>query len=315
MFRFRYQKTVVVLLALIAGLMIPVAGLRAQSVQSEAAKAAGDLYRAQDWEKAVAAYEKLLADESEFGLGWIHLGISHSNLKQYREAIEAYARAVKLGFAPQIAHYNIAAARALLGEADDAFAALEKAIDVGYGNAGQFEQDDDFAALRTDARFADALGKIKINSAPCEYLPEYRQFDFWVGDWEVFGPSGRKAGENKIEKVGNGCVLRENWTGSGGGQGKSMNYYDHSTREWVQVWVGGGADVLPARGGLVDGSMVLKGKHYLRDGRVQEYRGTWTPLEDGRVRQFLEKSNDGGETWFVWFDGYYKRKAAGADAQ
>jgi hypothetical protein len=38
------------------------------------------------------------------------------------------------------------------------------------------------------------------------------------------------------------------------------------------------------------------------------FRGLWTPLPDGRVRQFFEQSNDGGETWVPWFEGFYTRK-------
>ena len=39
-------------------------------------------------------------------------------------------------------------------------------------------------------------------------------------------------------------------------------------------------------------------------------RITWTPLEDGRVRQRWQASGDGGETWTEVFDGYYQRKGS-----
>ena len=29
--------------------------------------------------------------------------------------------------------------------------------------------------------------------------------------------------------------------------------------------------------------------------------------EYGRVRQYFEQSNDGGETWVPWFEGFYTR--------
>lgn len=96
--------------------------------------------------------------------------------------------------------------------------------------------------------------------------------------------------------------------GAGGGPGKSLNYYDHTTKEWVQIWIGGTGNILPARGGIKGGSMYLEGTHYIRTGSTLLYRGTWTPLEDGRVRQFLERSRDNGKTWNVWFEGYYVRK-------
>ncbi len=51
--------------------------------------------------------------------------------------------------------------------------------------------------------------------APCQG-PEHRQFDFWIGHWDVYGPAGKKVGENLIEAFANGCGLAEHWTGSGG---------------------------------------------------------------------------------------------------
>ena len=308
MFRFRYQKTVVVLLAVIAGLMVPVAGLRAQNVQSEAAKEAAKPYRAQEWEKAVAAYEKLLADESGYGLGWVHLGISHHNLEQYRQAIEAYQAAVKLKFAVGVTYYYMAASYALSGESEDALNTLQKAVAAGYSNLPQFEQTEEFAALRESPRYAEILQVVRVNSAPCEHLPEFRQFDFWIGEWEVHNARGVKAGENSIQPLPGGCSLLEQWVGAGGGPGQSLNYYDHSKKKWVQMWVGGTATLALAEGEFTDGAMRLTGERLLRNGTRQFYRGTWTPLDDGRVRQFLELSSDGGETWTVWFDGYYSRK-------
>ncbi len=54
--------------------------------------------------------------------------------------------------------------------------------------------------------------------------------------------------------------------------------------------------------------MVLRGKiYYINQSLEADFRGTWTPLEDGRVRQFFEQSVDGGENWSPWFEGFYSR--------
>ncbi len=54
--------------------------------------------------------------------------------------------------------------------------------------------------------------------------------------------------------------------------------------------------------------MLLVGKiHYLTNSTTQDFRGLWTLLPDGRVRQFFEQSDDGGETWAPWFEGFYTR--------
>ncbi len=38
---------------------------------------------------------------------------------------------------------------------------------------------------------------------------EYRQFDFWIGGFEVRSPDGELAGHNVIEPTLNGCALTE----------------------------------------------------------------------------------------------------------
>ena len=49
--------------------------------------------------------------------------------------------------------------------------------------------------------------------ATCATTPGFQRLDFWVGDWDVFGPGGQQAGTNRIEKISNGCALLENWVG------------------------------------------------------------------------------------------------------
>ena len=54
--------------------------------------------------------------------------------------------------------------------------------------------------------------------------PESRQFDFWIGEWDVTTPDGKPAGSSRIERIANGAGLLENWSGypaPAGGNGKS----------------------------------------------------------------------------------------------
>ena len=48
--------------------------------------------------------------------------------------------------------------------------------------------------------------------------PERRQFDFWLGAWQVDGAQG-PAGHNRIESIEDGCALLEHWRGATGGSG------------------------------------------------------------------------------------------------
>jgi hypothetical protein len=141
---------------------------------------------------------------------------------------------------------------------------------------------------------------------PCA-ATEFRQFDFWAGQWDVKDAQGKDAGRNVITIEERGCVLVERWHSASGGTGMSINYYDPRATSWTQHWVGLGL-ILTMTGGLRDGAMIMQGPlQYVADRRVTLLRGTWTKLEDGRVRQRFEESADEGRTWTEWFDGYYSR--------
>jgi len=72
---------------------------------------------------------------------------------------------------------------------------------------------------------------------PCS-AAEYRQFDFWLGEWNVFNPDGKPAGQSRIEQISGGCAILENWSSGGGAfTGKSLNIYDRNDKQWHQSWV------------------------------------------------------------------------------
>jgi hypothetical protein len=142
----------------------------------------------------------------------------------------------------------------------------------------------------------------------CQNTAEHRQFDFWLGKWEVTDKAGETVyGHNEITVQEDGCLLLEKWQSTAGGGGSSINYYNPVTNEWHQDWVDRGASILNTRGGMEKGSMSMQGKiYYLQAGTRADFRGRWTPMEDGRVRQFFEQKDDKGN-WKTWFEGFYRR--------
>lgn len=133
------------------------------------------------------------------------------------------------------------------------------------------------------------------------------QFDFWIGEWEVFS-GAELAGKNVIEPVLDGCVLQETWSGAQGSAGTSLNFYNPQQGKWQQFWVWRRGTTLELEGEFTDGKMILEGKSSGRAGEVLYNRITWTPNEDGSVRQHWEISKDEGKTWATSFDGLYRRK-------
>jgi hypothetical protein len=136
--------------------------------------------------------------------------------------------------------------------------------------------------------------------------PAHRQFDFWIGDWNVTKADGKPGGTSRIERILDGCVILERWSGANGFTGQSFNLWDQRDKKWHQTWVDADGDQQVYVGGL--------------DGKVMDYRSeseeggkrflrhlTFTPLPDGRVRQKCERSFDGGKSWSIEYDLYYQR--------
>lgn len=163
-----------------------------------------------------------------------------------------------------------------------------------------------FAQTETPPQPQAAPSPAPERPKPCTG-PEHRQFDFWVGDWNVHGPKGRLAGTNRIESILGGCVVQENWQGNGGLEGTSLNIYDPSDKKWHQTWVDGQGNLLLLSGALKDGKMDMTGET-LQDGKKVLQRVVWEPLSGGKVRQHWTSSSDGGTTWNTVFDGTYSRK-------
>jgi hypothetical protein len=140
-----------------------------------------------------------------------------------------------------------------------------------------------------------------------------RALDFWVGDWNVVdAKDGSPAGTNRVEQVLDGCAVIENWHGvTAGDYGKSLFTYDARRHTWDQVWVTGDTS---RAGGLKhkslldvrDGTVRFQGTIAAPDGPLLDCTSL-APLKDGRVRQTIEWSKDGGKTWRIVFDGYYVR--------
>ena len=143
---------------------------------------------------------------------------------------------------------------------------------------------------------------------PCS-APEYRQFDFWIGDWVVHNPNRQQVGTNRIEKIAGGCALQENWTSARGTNGRSINAYHALRRTWVQHWVDDSGSILLLEGRYEGDKMILRGSSPAPSGNgTVKDRITWSRLPDGRVRQLWEQSSDDGKTWTVAFDGVYSAR-------
>jgi len=152
--------------------------------------------------------------------------------------------------------------------------------------------------------------------------PEYRQFDFWVGEWDVVpnpdttpatAQPSREPARSVIQKTQGGCVILETWDDRQGGTGQSFNIYDRVTQEWHQTWVSNNGGLHQYWGGLKNGAMVYIGEVPL--GPAMRFQGRRTirlsfiPLGPDKVRQFSESLKSDG-SWGANYDLIYTRRGS-----
>ncbi len=157
-------------------------------------------------------------------------------------------------------------------------------------------------------------GLTSFSQKPCS-RPEYRQFDFWIGEWEAFGLNGQKAGDSKISLMLDSCVILEEWTSAAVNRGlryagKSFNTYNTTTKQWQQTWVdnaGGSNEYLLGR--FEDNQIVFSSSPFKFSKDTMAIRKmTFTNLDPATLRQHGQLSKDNGNTWATEYDLEYRRK-------
>lgn len=263
-----------------------------------------------DWRAAAAAYEAALRADSTLAGGWFGLGQARVELRAPAEALRAFQAAARHRFAPPaVVQLAIARTQVLLGEREAAMATLAGLANNGFRQATSVTSDTVLRPLLTDDRMAPVLARMERNAAPCRYAPEARQFDFWIGQWDVYGTNGQQLGENRIEEHLNGCMLLENWTGGLGGSGKSINFFDPGEKTWRQVWVADAFSALDYTAGEYrDGAMRFTGRTKTPAGEPVLQKLTFFNVSADTVRQVFESSRDGGQTWREDWVGIYVRR-------
>ena len=300
-------------LAYAACVAIALAAARNSVADARTAAAAADAaYQARDWARATPLYERLVQEQADGYTNWLRLGACLHGIGQNAHALEAYERARTHGAPLSAVEYGVAVALASMGDTDKAFAALSEAVKQGHGRPDLMLSDPDLGTLRTDPRFADLVKEAQQNQAPCASRAESRQFDFWVGDWNVVTTRElTPVGRSHIERGLGDCVIWENWTslGESGYSGKSYNVYNPDQKRWEQFWVDNQGGMIHFCGTLTTGVMDFYTDVIPQaDGKALQRRLRFYNLGPDRVRQFSEGSTDDGKTWTVEYDFTYQRE-------
>jgi hypothetical protein len=154
-----------------------------------------------------------------------------------------------------------------------------------------------------------ASGATTATSPDC-IAAEYRQLDFWIGDWDTFesdAPSGPSIARARVKPIAQGCAIHELYEQNDGLIGDSILSYDAVRKQWQQTWVTNRGAIMVLWGHFKDGALVLEGEVHLRDGKSVLQRITWKAQGKG-VRESAVMSKDGGKTWAPAFDVLFQKR-------
>lgn len=275
------------------------------AITPEMRTAANDAYQKQDWPGAVAAYEKIVKTEEKNAGAHYRLGVALLNLDRAKDAQPHLESAMAISANPVFA-FALARLYARNGSKDKMYDIFEKSLTLGGISAESLNAEKDFAAVKSDPRFVDYVKKLDAIANPCRSRPEYREFDFWIGEWLPKNSQGVTVGTSSIQLILGSCIIFENWD-TPASSGKSFNLFDARDGKWHQTWVDAKGTMTHYVGGMQDGKMILVSE-IVTAGKKTLNRMTYSKLEDGSVRQHGETSADDGKTWTTTFDFTYVRK-------
>jgi hypothetical protein len=142
---------------------------------------------------------------------------------------------------------------------------------------------------------------------------QHHQFDFWIGDWQVFDAETDKlVAFDRVEKHSDGCIVQQNltlltdlWRRPGAKHrlsGIGLNRFDGEA--WLQLWADNQWGAIAMRGALDEnGAMVFTS---IVPSRNRDLKVVFEKHADGTVRNLEYVAPTGSGKWVKYGDLIYR---------
>jgi tetratricopeptide (TPR) repeat protein len=107
-----------------------------------------------NWKESAEHHAELTKKHPNSGRAWFNLGFTALQSRDFPASVDAFRRAIELGYRPGTSAYNIACAQALQKNNDAAFEWLDRARTAGFDVADHADDDEDLDALHRDPRWS-----------------------------------------------------------------------------------------------------------------------------------------------------------------
>lgn len=106
----------------------------------------------------ISFFEGLVKRNPNFVDALIPLAEAYTKKGLYRKGLVIDKRLARLRKYDPVVHYNLACSLALVGEKDEAFLTLGRAVQLGYRDWEHLKRDPDLKSLQDDPRFEALIG-------------------------------------------------------------------------------------------------------------------------------------------------------------
>jgi hypothetical protein len=149
---------------------------------------------------------------------------------------------------------------------------------------------------------------------------EHRQFDFWIGDWDVTirartSPTSEEWGDGKgrqrIEAILGGCAISETFSADGPQQpwaGRSFSSWQATPGKWRQTWVDDQGGYIALTGGVENGVMTLYGEPREKAGKSIQMRMVFLDVKPASLRWEWQRTEDDWKSSVVMMRIDYARR-------
>jgi len=159
--------------------------------------------------------------------------------------------------------------------------------------------------LLTVFTFFNLKAQTTQNNCAC-CTENYNQFDFWLGEWNVYDGNEEFIGVNSITKQDGNCLIQEKWVNDQR-KGTSTLYYNNADNFWNQIWADNNGFVLKLKGNMVEGIMILKSELIIGNNKKYYNKISWTVNNDETITQLWEIYNEKDIKISELFKGIYKK--------
>lgn len=109
----------------------------------------------------ISFYEKIVREKPDYVEALTALAGAYTAKGFYEKGLAIDKRLARLCGKDPVVFYNLACSYALIGQTDDAFEALHRAVKLGYRDFQYLERDKDLKSLHQDPRFQTLISKAR----------------------------------------------------------------------------------------------------------------------------------------------------------